>query len=67
MRAINTVCRNFDFNENGNGVLELVRLNCDQCEFDDNCVIKIAYQNTKDYASSTESVVDTDESEVENE
>ena len=52
MGAINSVCRNFEFNETGNGVLELVRLNCDQCEHNDNCAIKTAYQNAKDCASS---------------
>lgn len=63
----NTVCRNFDFNEKGNGVLELVRLKCDKCEFDGNCDIKEAYQNAKDYAASMEFVVDTAESEKKNE
>lgn len=61
MGSNNTVCRNFDYNEKAGGILELIRLNCDKCEFNNNCDIKIAYQNAKDYAASIEFVEDTAE------
>lgn len=63
MGTINSVCRNFDYNETANGVMELIRLHCDQCEHNDCCDIKTAYQNAKDYAASMEFVVNTAESE----
>jgi hypothetical protein len=48
----NTVCRNFNYNEKADGVLELINLNCDKCEFDGHCGIQSAYHNAKDYAVS---------------
>lgn len=52
----NSVCRNFEFNEKADGILELISLNCDKCEFDGNCDIKTAYHNAKDYTVSMEFV-----------
>ena len=52
----NTVCRNFEYNEKADGILELISLNCERCEFDDHCDIKTAYHNAKDYAVSMEFV-----------
>ncbi len=54
----NTVCRNFEYNKKADGILELISLNCERCEFDGNCDIKIAYHNAKDYVESMEFVVD---------
>lgn len=50
----NTVCRNFNFKERADGILELIRLNCERCKFDGHCDIKTAYHNAKDYAASME-------------
>lgn len=61
----NTVCRNFDYNEKAGGILELISLNCKECEFDGHCDIKSAYENAKDYATSIEFVEDIAGSEVE--
>ena len=52
----NTVCKNFNYNEKADGILEMINLNCDKCEFDGNCDIKSAYYNAKDYAVSMEFV-----------
>lgn len=52
----NTVCRNFNYNENADGILEGIGLNCDKCEFDGHCDIKTAYHKAKDYAVSVEVV-----------
>lgn len=46
----NTVCRNFEYNEKADGILELINLNCGKCEFNGNCDIKTAYHKAKDYA-----------------
>ena len=53
----NAVCRNFEYSEKANGILDLIHLNCDKCEFNDNCDIKTAYHNAKDYVASFEIVV----------
>ena len=45
MGSNNIVCRNFDYNEKAGGILELISLNCDKCEFNNNCDIKTTYQN----------------------
>ena len=55
---MNNVCKNFNYNEKADGILELISLNCDKCEFDGNCDIKIAYQEAKNYGLSMEFVVD---------
>ena len=52
----NTVCKNFNYNEKADGILELISLNCDKCEFDGNCDIKTAYHEAKNYYSSMEFV-----------
>ena len=52
----NTVCRNFNYNEKADGILESISLNCDRCEFDNQCDIKAAYHKAKDYAVSMEFV-----------
>ena len=63
MGSKNTVCRNFDYNEKAGGILELISLNCDKCEFNNNCDIKTTYQNAKDYAASIEFVEDIENDE----
>ena len=52
----NTVCRNFNYNEKADGILELISLNCDKCEFDGHCDIKTAYHKANDYVASMEFV-----------
>ena len=52
----NSVCRNFNYNEKADGILEGISLNCDKCEFDGHCDIKTAYHNAKDYVESMEFV-----------
>ena len=52
---MNNVCRNFKFNEKADGVLELISLNCDNCDIDsEKCGIKIAYEQAKVYSCSIE-------------
>ena len=52
---MNGVCRNFEFNEKENGILELIKLKCDTCDVDrDNCGVYAAYVNAKKYAVSFE-------------
>lgn len=53
----NTVCRNFNYNEKADGILEMISLNGDKCEFDGNCDIKIAYHHAKDYSALMEFVI----------
>ena len=48
----NSVCKNFNYNEKADGILELISLNCDSCEFDDHCDIKVAYEKAKNYSAS---------------
>ena len=48
----NTVCRNFDYNEKADGILELISLHCKKCEFNGNCEIKDGYQAAKRYSMS---------------
>ena len=55
----NTVCRNFNYNKKADGILELISLNCDKCEFNGNCDIKTAYHKAKDYAAISMEFVDT--------
>ena len=50
----NTVCRNFNYKERADGILELISLNCGRCEFDGHCDIKTAYHNAKDYVALME-------------
>ena len=45
-------CKNFNYNEKADGILESLSLNCDKCEFDGNCDIKTAYHKAKDYVAS---------------
>ena len=52
----NNVCRNFNCNEKADGILEIISLNCERCEFDGHCIVKTAYHNAKDYAASMEVV-----------
>lgn len=40
---MNDICRNFEINEKSDGVLKLLKLNCDTCSFKDNCGIQISY------------------------
>ena len=53
----NTVCKDFKYNEEADGILKGISLNCDKCEFDGHCDIKTAYHKAKDYAVSMEFVV----------
>ena len=48
----NTVCRNFEYIEKADGILESISPNCDKCEFNGNCDIQTAYHRAKDYAFS---------------
>ena len=66
MGSNNTVCRNFDYNEKAGGILELISLNCKECEFNGHCDIKSAYEDAKNNAASIEFVEDITGSEVEN-
>ena len=50
----NTVCRNFNYKERADGILELTSFNCERCKFDGYCVVQNAYQNAKDYVASME-------------
>lgn len=57
----NTVCRNFEYKEKADGILESISLNCDKCEFDGKCDIKTAYHKAKNYGVSMEFVVNKGE------
>ena len=46
----NTVCKNFEYNEKAGGILELLSLNCEKCEFQGHCEIENAYKNAKIYS-----------------
>ena len=50
----NTVCRNFNYNEKADSILEGISLNCKECEFDGHCEIKDGYEGAKDYVISME-------------
>lgn len=53
----NSICSNFEYNENTDGILNGISPNCKECEFDGNCDIKTAYYKTKDYVTSMAFVV----------
>lgn len=60
----NTVCRNFEYNEKADGILDSIHLNCDKCEFDGHCDIKTAAKKAKDHVVSMEFVDDMKKSKA---